>query len=281
MVKVRSRNLRDGFRIPTFLYGTAWKEDATQRHTALALGAGFRGIDTANQRKHYHEAGVGAAVAECGLLREELFLQTKFTHMDGQDHRLPYDPRADVATQVEQSFASSLEHLGTTYVDSYVLHGPSSATTLTEDDWAAWRAMERIAERGGARFLGVSNVSPAQLDLLLEGAAVPLTFVQNRCYARRRWDGEVRARCAEHGLVYQGFSLLTANAEVLRHPTVRRIAARLGATPAQVVFRLALALGMVPLTGTTSEAHMREDLASHDLALEADEVDELETIAVR
>src|SRR5262245_7012343 len=91
----------EGVTVPRFIYGTAWKEDRTQELTELALGQGFRGIDTANQRRHYHEAAVGravAAVAERGLLtRDELFLQTKFTFRRGQDHRLPYDPAAPIA----------------------------------------------------------------------------------------------------------------------------------------------------------------------------------------
>src|SRR5579862_5819499 len=102
---------------PDFLYGTAWKEDRTAALTELAIHAGFRGIDTANQRKHYFEAGVGkglAAAYRAGIVtRADLFLQTKFTYQRGQDHRLPYDPEARLAVQVAQSVASSLEHLGT------------------------------------------------------------------------------------------------------------------------------------------------------------------------
>src|SRR5688572_2377028 len=116
--------------VPAFWYGTAWKEDRTEALTALALAAGFRAIDTANQRKHYHEAGVGAAIAKSGIARDALYLQTKFTHAPGQDSRLPYDPNAPIAQQVAQSFRSSLEHLGTTYIDSYVLHGPSTPVGL-------------------------------------------------------------------------------------------------------------------------------------------------------
>src|SRR5437667_11516400 len=110
-----------GVRVPRFLYGTAWKEDQTERLTALARRQGFRGIDTANQRRHYHEAAVGQAIAaaiESGLVaREDLFVQTKFTFRRGQDDRLPYDPRAPIPTQVEQSFASSLEHLCVEAID--------------------------------------------------------------------------------------------------------------------------------------------------------------------
>src|SRR5438270_5618535 len=109
--------------VPGFLYGTAWKEDRTAGLTEWALRAGFRGIDTANQRKHYFEAGVGeglAAAYRAGLAtRSQLFLQTKFTYQRGQDQRLPYDPSAPLGTQVAQSLASSLEHLKTEYVDSF------------------------------------------------------------------------------------------------------------------------------------------------------------------
>ena len=137
--------------IPGFLYGTAWKEEQTQRLTELALRAGFRGIDTANQRRHYHEAAVGHAISTSiasGLVRrDELFLQTKFTFRDGQDHRLPYDARAAVEVQVAQSFESSLDHLGVEYLDSYVLHGPSVGRGLAPADHAAWRAMEAVVNR--------------------------------------------------------------------------------------------------------------------------------------
>ena len=159
-----------GVRVPNFLYGTAWKEDQTQRLVGLALEAGFRGIDTANQRKHYHEAAVGEAVASAiqrGLVkREGLFLQTKFTFKSGQDHRLPYDSAAPVATQVEQSFASSLTHLGVETIDSFLLHGPTQRIGLAAADWSAWRAMEAIHASGRAKLLGVSNVNLEQLEEL-------------------------------------------------------------------------------------------------------------------
>ena len=266
----RRRTIR-GVSVPTFLYGTAWKEEETERLVGLALEAGFRGIDTANQRRHYHEAAVGRALRdafEAGeVAREELFLQTKFTHRSGQDHRLPYDPDAPVSEQVEQSFRSSLEHLGVERLDSYVLHGPSQRRGLHPADREAWRAMEGLHETGAVRLLGVSNVAPDQLEELLDVAGVPPAFVQNRCFARMAWGRAVRALCDEHGVVYQAFSLLTANRQVLQHPHVREIAARLGRTLPQVIFRFALELGMIPLTGTTDPSHMREDLAVYGFSL--------------
>jgi len=270
-------------RIPDFLYGTAWKEDRTPALTELALRAGFRGIDTANQRRHYFEAGVGqglAAAYRAGVVtRDDLFLQTKFTYQQGQDHRLPYDPAADLATQVAQSMASSLEHLGTDHVDSYVLHGPASGHGWSEDDAETWDAMVKERDAGRTRLLGVSNVSLRHLEqMAVTGAEAP-AFVQNRCFARVGWDRAVRAFCAQRSIVYQGFSLLTANPEVLQHPLVSRLAARLGATRPQVVFRFAQAVGMLPLTGTTDPEHMTKDLASRDLAPSADEVRAIESLA--
>ena len=102
--------------VPRLLYGTAWKEERTKALTISALAAGFRVIDTANQRKHYNETAVGDALAEAmrvipKISRERLYLQTKFTFETGQDQRLPYDRRAPVPVQVEQSFESSLAHL--------------------------------------------------------------------------------------------------------------------------------------------------------------------------
>jgi diketogulonate reductase-like aldo/keto reductase len=258
--------------IPRFLYGTAWKEDATEELVRLALEAGFRGIDTANQRRHYFEAGVGAAIAD--FPRDELFLQTKFTYRSSQDHRLPYDPKADVETQVRQSFASSLEHLRVDRIDSYVLHGPSRNRGLSEDDRLVWRTMETLP----VPHLGVSNVDLQQLEELHAIARIKPTFVQNRCYARLGWDRDVRAFCTRHGIVYQGFSLLTANVRELRSAPFRELVARTGRTPAQLVFRFALQVGMLPLTGTTDPAHMREDLEALNFELSDADVRLIESV---
>ena len=138
-------------------------------------------------------------------------LQTKFTFRSGQDHRLPYEPGAPIPVQVEQSFARALEHLGTDVIDSYLLHGPSWKDGLAAADWEAWRAMEALHEGGRTRLLGVSNFTLGQLPLVCDKARVRPRFVQNRCYAARGWDRDVRAFCAASGLAYQGFSLLTAN----------------------------------------------------------------------
>jgi diketogulonate reductase-like aldo/keto reductase len=263
-----------------FIYGTAWKEERTAGLVEMAIRVGFRAVDTANQRRHYFEVGVGAGLAaayRAGVVRRaDLFLQTKFTYRPGQDQRLPYDPAASLRDQVAQSMASSLEHLGTDYVDSYVLHGPSSAYDWTDADAEVWEAMAGERKAGRTRLLGVSNVSLRHLEQLVKVHGEAPAFVQNRCYARLGWDREVRMFCGEHNVGYQGFSLLTANVEVVRHPVVNEMAARLNATAAQVVFAFARAVRMLPLTGTSNAEHMREDLASRELQLAPEVVVELE-----
>jgi diketogulonate reductase-like aldo/keto reductase len=268
---------------PSFLYGTAWKEDRTAALTELAIRSGFRGIDTANQRRHYFEAAVGqglAAVYRAGIVtRNDVFLQTKFTYQEGQDHRLPYDPAATLSVQVAQSMASSLEHLGTDHVDSFVLHGPASHSHWTTDDFETWQAMIKERDAGRTRLLGVSNISLAQLQQMARAHAEPPAFVQNRCYARLGWDREVRAFCRERNIIYQGFSLLTANVEVLRHPSINALAAEMNTMPAQIIFAFARQVGMLPLTGTSSAEHVQQDLESLRITLRPEAVRAIESIA--
>ena len=111
------------------IYGTAWKKDRTKDLVLQAIRTGFRAIDTACQPKHYSEKLVGAAVQEAilsGIVsRSELFLQTKFTSINGQDKTsVPYDPKLPLSEQVRQSLSVSLQHFGTDYLDSLVLHSP-------------------------------------------------------------------------------------------------------------------------------------------------------------
>jgi diketogulonate reductase-like aldo/keto reductase len=268
--------------VPDFIYGTAWKEDRTPALTELALRMGFRAIDTANQRRHYFEEGVGlglAAVYRTGLVtRDDLFLQTKFTYQPGQDHRLPYDPTASLSVQVAQSMASSLDHLATDHVDSYVLHGPSSNHDWTDADAEVWEAMRKERDAGRTRLLGVSNVSLRHLHQMAAARTELPAFVQNRCYARLGWDRVVRQFCREHKIVYQGFSLLTANQEVLHHPLIASLGVSINATPAQIVFSFARSIGILPLTGTSNAEHMKQDLASRDVKLLLETVQAIESL---
>ncbi|MFB6355989.1 MAG: aldo/keto reductase family protein [bacterium] len=269
---------------PPFIYGTAWKEDRTEELTRLAIENGFRAIDTANQRKHYYEAGVGDAVAGAideGLVdRSELFLQTKYTYPEGQDDRLPYDPDSSYENQVHQSLESSLDHLQTNYVDSLVLHGPRSRAGWSDADQSVWESMEQLLATDRVGTIGVSNVSSNQLKELLSTCDSTPEYVQNRCFARRAWDKEIRTICDEHDIVYQGFSLLTANQRELQKRDLHEIAEKYNKTIPQIIFSFSLQVGILPLTGTTSEQHMKQDLTCLEIQLSPEEIQTIEELAV-
>ena len=136
--------------IPSFMYGTAWKEEATTQLVQLAVASGFTAIDTANQLIHYQEAMVGEALqalGKNGIKRDTLFLQTKFTSVDGQDHRTPYDASADLTTQVRQSFDSSL---------SPPMHRLCGLLCLTRAFFAPGLGRSRLGGVGGdGRYLSI------------------------------------------------------------------------------------------------------------------------------
>jgi diketogulonate reductase-like aldo/keto reductase len=267
--------------VPNIVYGTAWKKDDTSRLVVLAIKSGFRAIDTANQPKHYNEPGVGAALeqlGEFGLSRDDIFLQTKFTPIDGQDHRVPYDSSKPLAVQVRTSFESSLKNLGTTWLDSYLLHGPYGRGGLNDSDYKVWQELEAIYEQGLVKRIGISNITKNHLVELLASAKTKPMVVQNRCYANRGWDSDVRTLCKEHGIIYQGFSLLTANRDVLTDSRIQAIALKYKVQPAQIIFRFAQQIGMQPLTGTTNETHMLIDLQSDQIKLSDQELAVVEQI---
>jgi diketogulonate reductase-like aldo/keto reductase len=258
-----------GVRSPRIIYGTAWKNMRTQELVRTAIQRGVRGIDTACQPKHYYEAGVGAAVAAClndNLRRGDLYLQTKFTPLSGHDpKRIPYDPSAPPAQQVAQSFKTSMRNLQTDYVDCLILH---SALPDPSQMSQVWGAMEQLFHAGGARQLGISNCySPASREMLYQVAKVKPAVVQNRFYAETGYDREIREFCRRREILYQSFWTLTANPQLLAHGNVAILAAKYARTPAQILFRYLTQNDIVPLTGTTSATHMREDLEIFDFQL--------------
>ena len=265
---------------PHIIYGTAWKKDQTARLVELAITTGFRGIDTACQPKHYNEAGVGEGLAAClntSLSRADIYLQTKFTSLSGQDpKRIPYDRYAAMAEQVAESFEASLRNLRTNYIDCLVMHSPEDEFEQTME---VWRAMEALIEGGRVKQLGVSNCYDiAEFEALYSSANVKPAVLQNRFYDETDYDREIRAFCTVHEISYQSFWTLTANPHVLEHETVTALTLRYARTPAQILFRYLTQIGVVPLTGTQSEQHMREDLAMFEFELTQGEVDSLTTL---
>jgi diketogulonate reductase-like aldo/keto reductase len=270
--------------IPDFIYGTAWKEENTEDLTYKALQAGFTAIDTANQRKHYFEEGVGLGIekflASSSLKRSDLFLQTKYTYARGQDHRKPYEDSDSFSDQVKKSFESSLLHLKTDYIDSLVLHGPYSGHGITDEDKEVWASMETLQKEGKVKVLGLSNTSADQLKALFEMANVKPTYVQNRCYASTGWDIHVRDFCKEHHIHYQGFSLLTANVDYVTKDHIKNLSSKYQKTIPQIIFKFSQQVGMVPLTGTSQIENMKMDLDIKDFFLSVDDISSIEKIAL-
>jgi diketogulonate reductase-like aldo/keto reductase len=255
------------------IYGTAWKKAATEQLVSLAIQKGFRGIDTACQPKHYDEAGVGAGVAtglRQGLTRADLYLQTKFTSHSGQDpNRIPYDPKASLADQIAQSVAASLKNLQTDYLDCLLLHSPMPTMAQTQ---SAWRIFESFIDSKTIRQLGISNCyNVTDLKRLYESARIKPAIVQNRFYAETNYDREIRGFCRQHQVIYQSFWTLSANPHLLAHKTMTALASIHNRTAPQILFRYLTQIGIVPLTGTKSETHMREDLAIFDFELTDEE----------
>jgi diketogulonate reductase-like aldo/keto reductase len=259
---------------PRIIYGTAWKKADTARLVSLAVHSGFRGIDTACQPKHYDEAGVGAGVAASlreGLTRADLYLQTKFTSLSGQDpDQVPYDRKAPLPEQVAQSVAVSLVNLQTDYLDCVLLHSPLPTMAQTQ---SAWRALEAFVDAGQIRQLGMSNCyRQDDLKCLYESARIKPAVLQNRFYADTHYDRELRGYCDQHQIIYQSFWTLSANPQLLAHKSVTVPAAIHQRTPAQILFRYLTQIGVTPLTGTKSEVHMREDLGIFAFQLSNEEL---------
>jgi diketogulonate reductase-like aldo/keto reductase len=266
--------------MPKIIYGTAWKQNLTATLVELAIETGFRGIDTACQPRHYHEAGVGEGLAAAlikGLTRQDIYLQTKYTPSDGQDpKRMPYDPAASLSRQVAQSFEVSLENLRTDYLDCLILHSPLHNE---RDLMEVWRAMEAVVYQGGARQIGLSNCYElGVMEYLHDRADIKPAVLQNRFYANTGYDRDLRAVCRQLGICYQSFWTLTANPQMLAHPALLSVAGHHSLTPPQTLFRYLTQIDVTPLTGTTDPAHMREDLAIFETELAPEEIDRLDAL---
>ena len=259
--------------VPAFLYGTAWKKEKTAELVHLAISSGYKGIDTAAQPKHYREdlvgQGIRRALSEDKISRDDLFIQTKFTSVNGQDpNKMPYDPAASISEQVHTSIKSSLMNLRpsaeessseSAYLDCLVLHSPLPTMAQTLE---AWRAAESYVPHK-IHYLGISNVTRGILEQLYDAAEYKPAVVQNRFYPITNFDASVRAFCAEKSIIYQSFWTLSANPKIIRGPEVGQVAEILGLTPYEAMYNLVLGLdNVVVLNGTTNAKHMIDDLSS-------------------
>lgn len=259
--------------MPKIIYGTAWKKEKTAAFVVQAVEAGFRAIDTACQPKHYFERGVGdalALLATKGIKRSDIFLQTKFTPLAGQDpNAIPYDKNAALKVQVAESFAMSKKNLQTDYVDSLVLHSPLFPFAKLLE---VWRAMELLHANAEVLHLGISNCYDLKLlQRLYEEAQIKPSVVQNRFYADTEYDKEIRKWCLEKKIRYQSFWTLSANPQLLASKTIIKLALKYKKSEAQILFNYLHSQGVTPLSGTTSAEHIQQDLQAFDFVMSDDE----------
>ncbi|KIW27313.1 uncharacterized protein PV07_07064 [Cladophialophora immunda] len=231
------------------IYGTAWKGDQTADLVAHAFEAGFRAFDTAAQPRHYREELVGKGIRICvakfGAKREDLYIQTKFLGLAGQGagQEVPYDPASSLTEQVRTSIIGSLsnlapeEHLPLTqvFIDCLILHAP----------------FQRLED----------TLSLQELQGLCQHVKIKPSVVQNAFHSGTKSDVDVRKFCVQNGIVYQAFSTLTANPELLSSDFVSSLASEAGMERAVALYYLIEKLENVNvLNGTTKAETMKRDL---------------------
>lgn len=272
------RNMKP--KMPPLIYGTAWKKERTAELVEKAIMHGFRGIDTACQPKHYHEAGVGEALKKLevqGIPRHWLYIQTKFTPLAGQDStKIPYDPSAPLSLQVHQSFNASLQNLQLDFIDGLLLHSP---LPYHDQTMLAWRAMEELHQQGKVGLLGISNCYELNdFKRIYDEASIKPGILQNRFYRDTGYDELLRRFCLENAISYQGFWTLTANTDILSHPLIRQLATFKGVAEGPLFYRFLTQFKIIPLIGTCTEKHIQEDLTIFDWSLTQEEMAQISAL---
>jgi diketogulonate reductase-like aldo/keto reductase len=264
-------------KMPNMIYGTAWKKENTTDLVFEALKQGFKGIDTACQPKHYREDLVGLGLLkayETGIKREDIFLQTKFTPIDGQDqNNMPYLQSDEIEIQVEKSFETSKKNLKTDFINAYILHSPVYPGSKLQ---RVWQKMEEFYDKKEVGALGISNCY--DLDVLVylyNNAKVKPSIVQNRFYAQSGYDKEIRVFCEEKGIKYESFWSLTANPHILSSEILIELASKYNREVTQIFYRFLNHLNIIPLNGTTSTKHMIDDLKIMEFELLDEEINQI------
>lgn len=255
MPTVPSLPLLDGRRIPQFglgVFQTPAAETAQAVGTAFELG--YRHIDTA--AIYGNEEGVGQAVAASGLAREELFVTTKLWNAEqGYDSAL-------------RAFDASLAKLGLDYVDLYLIHWPCPAKGLFVD---SWKALVELKRQGRAKSIGVSNFRVEDLERIAAETGVPPAVNQIELHPLLQQEA-LRAYHAEHGIVTESWSPIARGGELLQHPALAAIARKHGKTPAQVVLRWHVELGLVVFPKSVTPARIKENIEIFDFRLDAEDL---------
>jgi 2,5-diketo-D-gluconate reductase A len=249
------RKLADGHQIPVLALGVWQVPNGPDCVNAVrwALELGYRHIDTA--QAYGNEESVGRALRESGVPRDEVFLTTKF-----------YPRAKDAAAEIE----GSRKRLGVDYVDLYIIHWPQGGAT-----WA-WPGMERAHQNGHARSIGVSNFNGAELDQVLAVATIPpvVNQVQVSPFEYRRG---LIAMANERGILTEAYSPLGTGRHVSNR-VVRKAAARVGRSSAQVLLRWCVQHDLIVLPKSTHRERIAENAQIFDFTLSPDDMAQLDAL---
>lgn len=254
MSQVPQLELNDGVRIPQLGFGV-WQVPNEQAapSVAEALRAGYRSIDTA--AAYQNEEGVGQAIKESGIPREELFITTKLWNSDqGYDETL-------------RAFDASIAKLGLEYVDLYLIHWPLPSIGKYVD---TWKAFEKLKADGRIRSIGVSNFQPSHLQRLFAETEVVPSVNQIELHPNLP-QGDLRAFHAEHGIATEAWSPL-ASGGLLQDATVSALAEKYGKSAAQVILRWHLQLGNIVIPKSVTPERIRANFDVFDFELSADDI---------
>jgi len=255
MTQVPNIRLNNGVEIPQFGFGVFQvPPEETEQAVRDAFDAGYRHIDTAQM--YQNEEGVGRALAESGLARDEVFLTTKLNN-DNHGH--------DAALR---ALDGSLTKLGVDHVDLFLIHWPRPKDGRYVE---TWRALEKIAAEGNSRSIGVSNFTVEHLERLAAETGTVPAVNQIELHPRFPQD-ELRRYHADHGIATEAWSPIGQGGDLLQDPTLATLAERYGKSPAQVVLRWHVQLGNIVFPKSSRPERMRENIDVFDFELSDDDM---------
>ncbi|HIV67847.1 MAG TPA: aldo/keto reductase [Candidatus Butyricicoccus stercorigallinarum] len=258
--------LSNGTSIPCIGFGT-WKtpNDEAAASVAEALRVGYRHIDTATA--YGNEAGVGQAIAQSGIPRENIFLTSKL-----------WNPHQGYQSTLD-AFARSLDKLQTDYLDLYLIHWPHDRKYF--DNWEeknreTWRAFEKLYQDGRIKAIGVSNFRPRHLENLFEHCEIKPMVDQIEIHPGMPQDDMI-AYCRAHDMVVEGWSPM-ATGRIFSVPEVQELAEKYARTVAQIVLRWHVQRGVIPLPKSVTPSRIAENSRLFDFELEPEDMDRISAL---
>ena len=253
--------LNNNLKMPQLGFGV-WQveDDQATAAVAKALETGYTSIDTAMIYKN--EKGVGKALKDSSVPREDLFITTKVWNSDqGYENTL-------------RAFDESLERLGLEYVDLYLIHWPTPKFDTYID---TYKALEKLYNDGRVKAIGVCNFEIEHLERLLAECDVPPVLNQVECHPYLA-QNELKAFCAQHDIFVEAWSPLDQGGEVLQDATIQQIAEAHGKTPAQAVLRWHLQNNTIAIPKSVTPSRIEENFNVFDFELTTEEMDQINAL---